>query len=399
MSLLVPLEMRRAINVHSGYITLASKFGKKNLKGLFFTNENKVYLTKELFSLITNDSYVLDIAESLQVNPIGPKEHARTVMSSVSGQNFKPYFQDLNDRILVLMEAYPLPYREDILVSNPIQQLSNVNKEFLLTTSKTIIAAPDSLIKDYYDISPISGVVDAPEWDFGAASYSDGTWHPEHLFTQSKRNRSNPYWVPRNVTFDTNPPSGDDAPAYGDRSTAFHPRAQHYDITERASKRTQQPIELFSAAPSTSAKKQTKVNTKQTEVDTKLQQLKLLAGQQRSEIMPSFVVDAESVDIPNLVDLLTEPTYPVHGSNSSTYHTESAQYGAGPGPGNRYRYDQYGRGGFSGGGTFPRWQYSMNDRPFQRDIREGLREGGSSDRRVQQPHGYDMSALLTKSTV
>jgi len=91
---------------------------------------------------------------------------------------------------------------------------------------------------------------------------------------------------------------------------------------------------------------------------------------------------------------LIEPSYPIVKTESGS----SAKYAPGPGPGNRYRYDFYGKKGFSGGGTFPRWQYSMNDRAYDRDARESLREGGQSDRRVQSSRGYNMAALITKSS-
>lgn len=39
-------------------------------------------------------------------------------------------------------------------------------------------------------------------------------------------------------------------------------------------------------------------------------------------------------------------------------------------------------------GSIPHWQYSMNNRPYERDNGESLREGGMSDRRTQVPRGY-----------
>lgn len=395
MSLLIPADMLRDINVHSGYIKIQSRFSGKNLKGLFFTNENRQYLAKELYSLLTNDRYVSDVAESLQVVPI--YSDGRTVMHTSDASIYKPYASVLNERILVLMEAWPQPKREDLLIVNPIHQLSNLNKDFLINTSRTIIASPDCLIPAYYDTVPETGKADAPEWDYGAASYTDGTWHPEHLFTQSKRNKSNPYWMPVNITFDTNPPPGETYK--GDRPTAFHPRVTHYDTGARA-QITRPPYPGHSSGP---PKQREAFLPAPGKAGAPGQPFRVgqLSGRSRLDTSPMAVIDQEYTDVPSIIDLLTEPSYPVHGRGpvSSTYHIESGAYSGGVGPGNRYRFDQYGKGGFSGGGTFPRWQYSVNDRPYQRDNREGLREGGGSDRRVQQPHGYDMSALLTKSTV
>src|SRR5271170_2206469 len=160
MSLLVPPEIKKDIKVHSGYVTLASRFGRKNLKGLFLLLENRVYLTRELYSMLTNDHYVNDVADSLQVRPIG---RDRTVMTESKASIFKPYFKELSARMQVLIEAFPLPHREDILVSNPVQQLNNLNRDFLVNTSRTIIASPDSLIPNYFDFDYETGSKDSPE--------------------------------------------------------------------------------------------------------------------------------------------------------------------------------------------------------------------------------------------
>jgi hypothetical protein len=339
--LLVPQEIRRAINHNSGYISSNSKYGRKNLKGLFLLDENRQYLAKELFSLITSPEYVKDtmIASGMPIAGLA------TLL-----KRFQP--AAVANRIQELIEGYPLPYREDELPGNPVLQLSNLNKDFLLITSKTLIASPDSLVIGYYDIDPDSGNTDIVEWDYGAASYSDGTWHPEHLFTESKRNRANPNWKPFEVNFDTNPPAGI---SHARRP----PRGQiHYRMDESKDfKRTKyEPHnkEQFIPVPGD--------NGRGYLVDQ-------LSGTTRTELAP----------IDNIFDLVSEPLQA-------------------PGPGNKYRYDHWGDNGFSTGGTFPRWQTSVNDRPYQRDTAETLREGGTSDRRVQRPHGYDMSALRSKST-
>jgi hypothetical protein len=63
-------------------------------------------------------------------------------------------------------------------------------------------------------------------------------------------------------------------------------------------------------------------------------------------------------------------------------------------------YNFYGEDGFSKGGLFPAWQYTVNNREYDRHNGEGLREGGRSDRRVDSARrsGYDMSDLTSKST-
>jgi hypothetical protein len=384
MSLLVPPEMAKSINSSSGFLVRSSSFGGKNLKGLFYTIENRKYLVDQLYSLLTNRDFVQDTISSIEKTLENDTLRTKAKQSVALIKLFTPIKPILVDRIQVLIEAWKLPNREDHAIHNPILELSLVNQEFLVTTAKTIIQSPDCIVTDYYDIDPNTLKVDAPEWDYGAASWADGTWHPEHLFTQSKRNRANVYWVPMNVTFDTNPPVGDDWKKYGDRPTAFHPRAQHYN-----------PDRAKVALP-TPAQKNVQLVNQQNRRERFTDGMPPIS---RAGISSISAINPKYRDIPNIQDLLEEQSYPYNGSDgfSKFYHVEDQVYAPGPGPGNRYRYDFYGQGGFSDGGTFPRWQYSVDDRPYQRDNSEGLREGGSSDRRTQRPSGYDMSALTTKS--
>ena len=365
MSLLIPEVIIRSINPHSGFINSSSEFGGKTVKGLFLLQQNEKFLVQSIYNLLVSKEYVQDVIEI-----DGTSKQSLTLVES-----FKPLRPIIAERIRVLIESWQLPHREDHATRNPVQQLAMVNQEFIFTTSRTFIQSPDMLVPNYYDIDPLSGQVDAPEWDYGTASWADGTWHPEHLFTQSKRNRANVYWVPVNVTWDTNPPPGDYNP------TAFHPRTQHYNPSRAKSvqgpRRDPQKREQF--------------------VQSRDQEAMPPVG--RKDLVRAGRV-SKDFDTPNITDLLEERSYPYIGKDvfSETYHLEDKKYAPGPGAGNRYRYDFYGDHGFTTGGTIPRWQTSVNDRPIQRNISEGLREGGSGDRRVQRPHGYDMSALTSKSS-
>jgi len=336
MSLIIPSEIKNSINPTSGYVKYNSKFGKKNLKGLFICPENIDYLVKELFTLITCEQYVSEANKNVD-----------TYTDSVYHYDdlhiqFKKCRNQLNAQIRELVEEWKLPYEDEKVLLNPVQQLHQENYSFLTTSAKTIIQNPHTLIHDIYMTDPYTKKHDAPEWSYGAASYSDGTWHPEHLFTESKQNRANPYWQPLEVTFDTNPPDG-----------PFH---THHNMEDRYS-----------------------------------------PGVEPCNMLEKMMNNVED-DCINGDDL----NYP-YTTNS---HGDITNYTDGAGPGNRYMYDHYGdytncsksRRGFSKGGTFPRWQYSVNHRPYQRNIDEGLSEGGNADRRIQRPSGYDMSALLSKST-
>ena len=398
MSLLVPKEMIKDINPNSGFINSKSKFGKKNLKGLFYTPENREYLIDQLYSLLTNKDFILDTIQSIDATLEHDTLRTGAKQSIDLVRAFTGKRPVIADRIQVLIEAWKLPYREDHAIRNPVLELGLVNQEFLTTTAATLIQSPDSIVNDYYDRDPNTGQIDAPEWEYGAASWADGTWHPEHLFTESKRNRANVYWVPVNITFDTTPAIGDDWQIYKDRPTAFHPRAQHYkpsraDVVQPTPRQKNVATGLHSYSVGSRANQQNK------ERFVPGRQDEALPPMTRPNISAASSIVKGYRDTPNIQDLLEEQSYPYMGSDgfSDTYHIQDQTYAPGPGPGNRYRYDFYGQGGFSGGGTFPRWQYSVDDRPYERNNSEGLREGGQGDRRVQRPGGYDMSALTTKS--
>lgn len=329
MSLIVPSVIKKDINKYSGFLDSQSKYGGKSLKGLFWLPENHEYLSMELYQMITNKSYVHDVTND----------------SYLAGR-FVPYREQLSRLVPRMVEEWQLPYREDLAIRNPIQQLHTVNFEFLRTTSKNIIQNPNILIADIYDYNPETGSHDNPEYSYGAASYSDGTWHPEHLFTQSKKNRANPYWKPLSVTFDTNPPADV-------RGEGFHPRENHYSLQNRNIGRTYTK-ERFA------------------------NDYEKIDGSAWDDLNSAQDLGFEE-EIPNLQSLL-QPS------------------GGPPGPGNRYMYDYYGDKGFKDGGVFPRWQYSVNHRNYDRDISDGLDEGGNSDRRTQTTRGYNMSSLLSKSS-
>lgn len=303
MNLVIPAEFKSQINSLSGYISHNSPFSKKTSKGLFLSAENESFLSDELYKLLNNDNFVNSVYDNLD---------ASTVMTNPVGM-FADKRKELKTAISDYIWNYKLPYREEVAVKNPVIELHLINKKFLINTSETFIKSPQMLIHDIYDYDPETKTKMVGNYSYGSASYADGTWHPEHLFTENGSNRNTPYWTPRSVTFDSNPPGG----PFSRKTTLRNRNNEH------------------------------------------------------------------------LTDYEPDPDYP--------FLERGQKYAAGSGPGNQYMYDSYGDNGFSGGGLFPRWQYSMNDRPYDRSS-EGLREGGAGDRRTQSTRGYDMSALLSKST-
>jgi hypothetical protein len=204
----IPPELKKDINTHSGYLTPSSKYANKNLKGLFYLPENKIYLAKELYSLITSRQYVKDNLPRVSDDPITGFGNTSPYFSQLD--NILKAFTEQKKRIPTLIDnlttSYQLPFQEDFDTLNPIMQLHNVNLDFLITASKNIIQSPQNLAPGLADINPDTGVNEKDiEYEYTASAYADGYWHPEHLFTNSRRNKENPYWIPTEVNIYSDP--------------------------------------------------------------------------------------------------------------------------------------------------------------------------------------------------
>lgn len=217
MSLIIPPTFRKDINRYSGFLDPDSKYAGATLKALFLSPVNIKYLTDELFSLITHQAYVLktlgpedeDYCATEKNRTRGAtgfnnRAEGRSVKKSLLLiREFKKSRSLLNALMQEMVESHKLPYSEDLTTTNPVMQLHKCNLDFLLKSSANIIQNPNTLVADFYLYSPDTGAREAPaQWDYNSESFADGTWHPEHLFTQSDRNRDNPYWKPFEVTYD-----------------------------------------------------------------------------------------------------------------------------------------------------------------------------------------------------
>lgn len=220
MALIIPPEFKKDINRFSGYIDPHSIYHDKNLKGLFYSPVNRRFLAKELFALLTCKNYVMtNLPEFAIHNNIdnsgdnfdNPGPYPPFDRVSLLVNEFKKREKLIMKSINQIIEKYKLPHKEDYNSLNPIQQLHTTNMDFLLIYSRNIIQNPQNVIPYYNRISPDTGEIEIKNYEYSACSYSDGVWHPEQLFTESARNRENPYWVPYEVDISSN----DDASGLG----------------------------------------------------------------------------------------------------------------------------------------------------------------------------------------
>jgi hypothetical protein len=183
--MLVPPELFPHISRHSGMFLTTSRYYGKPLRALFRLPENRRFLYGKLLATLTPE-FIYPYAENPQV-----------ILQMVNAKK-----NDIWQLLPEMIESQVIPYFNDLLFVNPVIQLHELNKNFLRTSAITLTQDIHVLDADYFNRNPETRSVEYAENDFGPNSYSDGTWHPEHLFTNTARNRANPYWTPLEVTYD-----------------------------------------------------------------------------------------------------------------------------------------------------------------------------------------------------
>lgn len=90
---------------------------------------------------------------------------------------------DMSAVVGQMIESQRMPNWEDEdYIAIPRDALAAMNKSFIHDACKNIVAEPSMLLYDFYNFNSETGKVERTAWDYDASSYSDGTWHPEHLF-------------------------------------------------------------------------------------------------------------------------------------------------------------------------------------------------------------------------
>lgn len=347
MSLLVPNEFKKDIDRGSGYIRVDSVWADKELKGLFLAPANQQYLAKHISNLVTQPQFIADTVETAYnpsyrddvviYNGVVQDKH-RQLAQVLRGQS-----EAILEIMPQLMEAYPIPYDEDWSNANRIHQLHFLNRKFMLKTGRVIVQTPEMLAAGYENINPDTGENDFVEYGYSAASYADGVWRPEHLFTQSRRNEENPYWVLRRVEFSDAPDArgpGNKWKEVGDYSD----ERGIYDEIDYSNSAEEEYNRLYHDMTPDDVYKQ--------------------------DIMSENGIRGDPIE------QFAEKGMPIAEAS----------------PMKR-------KGRFSKGAQVPFWQYTVQSRPYDRLDPNGLREGGTSDRRTNPSYGYDMRTLTNRSSV
>lgn len=241
--MLIPKAIAKDVNPYSGYISKGSPFYGKNVWALFLTNENKVFLSKALYRLLTNPQYII--------------RRKGDPYLAIRLRKLQPLMKDV---VGAAMETYDLPFdNSELLSHNVVKQLAISNREFLVKMSELYIKTPELLSKELYyeiyDVNPDTGQKEDDIYSkYTAKSYVNG-WKPEDLFLNNavEKNQEwklqlefqedpsrrwgrsleakgyNPYWEPYETTHVTNPRAPRKREESGIPFWRITPHHRHYD--------------------------------------------------------------------------------------------------------------------------------------------------------------------------
>jgi len=425
MSLVIPAEYAKDINKHSGFLSTRSVWAGKTLKGLWRSPVNVEYLTTQLLTLISHPQYVhdhsaiatsigLDISLEEQSNYVADgvkrgferphftgdkknqpfrKKHTKPTLRSFElAKRFANASRSIADAVPAMVEEHVLPYNEDLKTHNPIMELHYINLDFLTSTSETIIQNPTSFLPNFNNWNDDLGKNDDPkDYEFSAASWNDGTWHPEHLFTQSKANRAVGYWDDTTVEFWNAPigyPGMNEEAAAIKRADMLSAQAVTFSLENVDGQYLPENFEdaagVFEYEKPNYQNGFTSENVGGRGPGNKykhlaLPDLELLGG----------VDHKRRGDDRGIFSNTLNSSLPFQGkpaAAAASFSDKDVDIKSGR------------RGRFANGGQFPFWQTTMHRRQHERDNSEGLREGGRGDRRSQTTRGYDMSTLTNRSS-
>lgn len=190
MNLLVPPEIKRDLTAN-GVLRIDSKYRPYNLKGLIYSDINNVYCTKQIWGMLNNEEVVsqylpnaatwMSLIRRMPYNEFAKK--ISTISPFINGNTTG--FQK-SARSIYIDEKAP----------NLVMGLHQWNVEYIRNSVDTYLYAPNTLFEDYYNYNEFGQFDKTMRADFDNGSFMDGTWHPESIFTNTAKNRANPYWVP-----------------------------------------------------------------------------------------------------------------------------------------------------------------------------------------------------------
>ena len=173
---------------------------------MFHSHKNKQFIFKQVLKFLSDPDIIVK-----NINPPRPLNFCvafsrripeyKTQIISFLDDEFEDYIPKTRDHY----DNHMFSQDEVFRAKYKFELLKKHNREFIITAVKGILQSPDSLFEDFYEYDPETGEHNFKEYAYSNSSFSDGTWHPEHLFTESLRNKQVTYHQDLNVTTDSNP--------------------------------------------------------------------------------------------------------------------------------------------------------------------------------------------------
>lgn len=182
---LIPIAIQKDINSFSKYIDSGSKFSGMDENRLFSHPVNVQFIKKSVMQLLKSEKFV----ETINKNNFNFVEKVKSAKDLIKDQN-------LYDDILDSLREYKHIQWE---VFNPVERLAIMNKKFITSYAQNLVLSPDMLFPNYYQDNS-----EFTDYEYNTESWSDGTWHPEHLFTNTRANKRAGYWHDLEVSVNAN---------------------------------------------------------------------------------------------------------------------------------------------------------------------------------------------------
>lgn len=185
---MLPVEIKNSINSFSQYIDSSSKFTGMDENRLFSHPVNVNFIENTILTLLQSEKYVSRVAELNRVPNYGFAKRVQALVESRKNNSLNVINkQDLYDDILDSVSVYQHIAWESY---NPVVRLEIMNRKFITSYARNIILSPETLFSNYWSTADNTEFQD---YEYNTESWGDGTWHPEHLFTNTIANKKAGY--------------------------------------------------------------------------------------------------------------------------------------------------------------------------------------------------------------
>lgn len=173
----IPISYRKNVNPTTGFFF--PPMNSWNIRQIFLNKINQEFLINNVAHVLGNEGFVYK-----HLDPKRDKALCKKI-----AQSFAERGNRVRDYAKEELQEFKFPYIEELTTTNNVLRLRDLNRNFIFGVAVGILKTPDSVLENFYELDPEIGEFNRRDYEYGASAYSDGTWHPENLFTESEHNR------------------------------------------------------------------------------------------------------------------------------------------------------------------------------------------------------------------